>query len=129
MTSHLRLSRRERQIIDVLYEKGRATALEVMESLPDAPGYSAVRSHLATLEQKGHVRHEKAGAKYVYIPTIQASSAKRSAIRHLIRTFFGGSREQAVAALLDVSLSEFSKEELDRLANLIEKARKDKGAK
>ena len=129
MTSHPNLSRRERQIIDVLYQKGRATALDVMESLPDPPGYSAVRSHLATLEQKGHVRHEKAGAKYVYIPAMRASSAKRSAIRHLIRTFFGGSREQAAAALLDVSPSEFSKEELDRLADLIEKARKEKGAK
>jgi BlaI family transcriptional regulator, penicillinase repressor len=129
MTSHLNLSRRERQIIDVLYRKGRATALEVMEGLPDAPGYSAVRSHLTTLEQKGHVRHEKTGAKYVYIPTLHANTAKRSAIRHLVRTFFGGSREQAVAALLEVSPSEFSKEELDRLANLIEKARREKGAK
>ena len=129
MTSHRTLSRRERQIIDVLYQKGRATALEVMESLPDAPGYSAVRSHLATLEQKGHVRHEKAGAKYVFIPTVRASSAKRSAIRHLIQTFFAGSREQAVAALLDVSPSELSKEELDRLADVIEKARKEKRSK
>jgi len=129
MTSQQNLSRRERQIIDVLYQKGRATALEVMESLPDAPGYSAVRSHLTTLERKGHVRHEKAGAKYVYIPTLHANSAKRSAVRHLVRTFFGGSREQAVAALLDVSPSEFSKEELDRLADLIEKARKEKVAK
>src|SRR5262245_50346512 len=129
MTSHRNLSRRERQIIDLLYRKGRATALEVMESLPDAPGYSAVRSHLARLEQKGHVRHEKAGAKYVYVPTVRASSAKRSAIRHLIQTFFGGSREQAVAALLDASPAEFSKDELDRLADLIERARNEKGAK
>ena len=129
MTSHRNLSRRERQIIDVLYQKGRATALEVMDSLPDAPGYSAIRAHLATLEQKGHVRHEKAGAKYVYIPTLHANNAKRSAIRHLIRTFFGGSREQAVAALLDVSPAEFSDAELDRLADLIQKARKGKAAK
>jgi BlaI family penicillinase repressor len=124
MTSHLRLSRRERQILDVLYQKGRATAQEVMDSLPDAPGYSAIRSHLATLEEKGHVKHEKDGAKYVFIPAVHPNNARRSALRHLVRTFFGGSREQAVAALLDVSPSEFSKEELDRLASLIEKAKK-----
>ena len=94
--------------------------------MTDAPGYSAVRSHLATLEEKGHVRHEKDGAKYVYVPTLHPSNAKRTAIRHLIRTFFGGSREQAVAALLDVSPSEFSKEELDHLAELIDKARNGK---
>jgi BlaI family transcriptional regulator, penicillinase repressor len=126
MSTHSHLSRRERQIMDVLYRKERATASEVMDSLPDPPGYSAVRSHLATLEQKGHVRHEKDGAKYVFLPTVRPSSAKRSAVRHLIRTFFGGSREQAVAALLDVSPSEFSKEELDRLSELIEKARRGK---
>jgi len=126
MTTLPTLSRRERQIIDILYQKGRATAVEVMESMPDPPGYSAVRSHLATLEEKGHVRHEKDGAKYVFIPTLHPSNAKRSAIRHLIRTFFGGSREQAVAALLEVAPSEFSREELDRLADLIEKARKGK---
>src|SRR5262252_2477891 len=101
MASHPALSRRERQIIDILYQKGRATAAEVMESMTDPPGYSAVRSHLATLEAKGHVRHEKDGAKFVFIPKMHPNSAKRSAIRHLIRTFFGGSREQAVAALLD----------------------------
>src|SRR5262245_42295326 len=129
MTSHPNLSWRALQVVERHYQTEGATALEVMESLPAAPGYSAVRSHLATLEQKGHVRHEKAGAKYVYIPTVRANTAKRSAIRHLIRTFFGGSREQAVAALLDVSPSELSKEELDRLAALIEKARKETGAK
>jgi BlaI family penicillinase repressor len=126
MTSHLLLSRRERQILDILYQKGRATANEVLASLPDAPGYSAVRSHLATLEQKGHVRHEKDGVKYVFIPVTHPKAARKSAIRHLLRTFFGGSREQAVAALLDVSAREFSEEELERLAELIEKARKAK---
>jgi BlaI family penicillinase repressor len=124
MSSHPLLSRRERQIIDILYRKGRATAAEVMEGMKDAPGYSAVRAQLATLEQKGHVRHEKDGAKYVFIPTMNPKNAKRSALRHLIHTFFGGSREQAVAALLDVSPSEISTEELDRLAVLIDKARK-----
>jgi predicted transcriptional regulator len=110
--------------MDLLYQKGKATALEVMEALPDAPGYSAVRSHLATLEEKGHVRHEKDGAKYVFVPTVHPKAAKRSAIRHLLYTFFGGSREQAVAALMDVSPGELSNEELDRIATLIEKARK-----
>src|SRR5436309_2427228 len=124
MTSHPTLSRRERQIIDVLYEKGKATAAEVMESIPDPPSYSAVRAHLATLEQKGHVRHEKDGAKYVFVPTVNPKTAKRSAIRHLVRTFFGGSREQAVAALLDASASELTREELDRLTELLEKAKK-----
>src|SRR5438477_13127241 len=123
MAVHAKLSRRERQIIDFLYQKGRATAAEVMDGLPDPPGYSAVRAQLATLEQKGHVRHEKDGAKYVFIPTMHPNNAKRSALRHLIHTFFGGSREQAVAALLDVSSAEFSAEELDRLAGLIDKAR------
>src|SRR5262245_61785871 len=98
---HRRLSRRERQILDILYEKGRATALEVLEGLPDPPGYSAIRSHLTTLEEKGHVRHEKDGARYVYMPTVQARTARRSALQHLLKTFFLGSREQAVAALLD----------------------------
>jgi predicted transcriptional regulator len=124
MTSQPHLSRRERQIIDILYRRGQATAQEVMEDLPDAPGYSAVRSHLATLEEKGHVRHEKDGTKYVFTPTVNPKTAKRSALLHLIRTFFRGSREHAVAALLDVSPSELSEEELDRLAALIEKARK-----
>src|SRR5690349_5544960 len=110
MTSQTPLSRRERQIIDILYRKGRATAQEVMESLPDPPGYSGVRSHLASLEAKGHVRHEKDGAKFVFIPTVHPNNARRSAIRHLLHTFFGGSREQAVAALLDVSPSEFSED-------------------
>lgn len=123
---HRRLSRRERQIIDVLYEKGRATALEVQESLSDPPSYSTVRSHLTTLEEKGHVRHEKDGARYVYIPTVHARTAMRSAIQHLVKTFFKGSREQAVAALLDVSPAQFSDEELDRLAEKIEAVRKEK---
>ena len=124
MTFQNTLSRRERQIMDALFRKGRATAAEIMESIPDPPGYSAVRSHLATLEQKGHIRHEKDGAKFVFIPSVNPNSAKRSAVRHLIRTFFGGSREQAVAELLDPR--ELSNDELNRLADLIEKARKGK---
>jgi BlaI family transcriptional regulator, penicillinase repressor len=113
--------------MDVLYEKGRATVTEVMEGLPNPPSYSAVRAALATLEAKGSVRHEKDGAKFVFIPKTSPETARRSAIRHLIQTFFRGSRESAVAALLEVSPEQFSQEELDRLAGLIEKARK--GAK
>jgi predicted transcriptional regulator len=110
--------------MDVLYQKGGATVSDVLNSLADPPSYSAVRAALATLEMKGHIRHEKEGARYVFVPTTSVESAKRSAIRHLIHTFFRGSREKAAAALLDVSPSQFSEEELDRLADLIEKARK-----
>ena len=110
--------------MDVLYQKGKATALEVLESLPDPPSYSAVRALLKVLENKGHVRHDKAGAKYVFVPVVRADKAKRSAVRHLIQTFFNGSPEQAVATLLDVSSSKLSGDELDRLAEMIEQARK-----
>src|SRR5438046_1460902 len=119
MNSHPDLSRRERQIMDILYQKGRATAAEVMDSLSDPPGYSAIRSHLATLEKKGHVRHEKDGPKYVFIPILHPKIARRSAVRQLLRTFFGGSRDQAVAELLAVSPGAFSAHELHRLAHFI----------
>jgi predicted transcriptional regulator len=123
VTTHTTLSRRERQIMDVLYQRGRATAAEVLRDLPDPPSYSAVRAMLRILEEKGHIRHEQDGAKYVFLPTLHRNKAKRSAIRHLIQTFFGGSHEQAVAELLDVSSSQLSDEELDRLEKLIRKAR------
>jgi BlaI family penicillinase repressor len=122
--SHQHLSRRERQIMDVLYRKGRATAADVLASIPDPPGYSAVRALLRILEQKGHIRHEESQGKYVFIPTMHRENAKRSAIRHLVQTFFGGSSEEAVAALLDASSSKLSDSELDRLQELIDKARK-----
>ena len=121
---HQTLSRRERQIMDVLYRRAKASAIEVLEGLPDPPSYSAVRALLRVLETKGHVRHEKDGLKYVFLPTVKADTAKRSAIRHLIQTFFNGSPEQAVATLLDVESSRLSDEDLKRLADLIEKARK-----
>lgn len=110
--------------MDILYRKESATAAEVMESLPDPPGYSAVRALLRILEQKGHVRHEDAAGKYKFIPTMRRETAKRSAIRHLVRTFFDDSTEDAVAALLDSSSSTLSEPELDRLQKLIDKARK-----
>jgi predicted transcriptional regulator len=118
------LSRRERQVMDVLYKEGRATAATVMELMPDPPGYSAVRTLLATLENKGYVRHERDGAKHVFIPTVARGNAARTAISHLVHTFFEGSRGRAVAALLNVDPSQFSKEELDELNELIQRARK-----
>ena len=121
---HLALSRRERQVMDVLYKEGRATAATVMEQMPDPPGYSAVRTLLATLESKGYVRHERDGAKHVFIPNVARGNAARTAISHLIQTFFKGSRGRAAAALLNVDPSQFSKEELDELDDLIKKARK-----
>src|SRR5438045_2970365 len=94
------LSRRERQIMDVVYRRGRATAADVLADLPDPPGYSAVRAMLRLLEDKGHVKHEQDGPRYVYVPTVGRDKARKSAMRHLVRTFFDGSTEDAVAALL-----------------------------
>ena len=118
-----KLSRRERQIMDVLFQHGKATAAEVREGMPDAPSYSAVRAQLRILEEKGHVRHEQDGPRYLYRPTVTKDRATRSALNHLVDTFFNGSAEQAMAALLDDSASELSGEELDRLEGLIQQAR------
>ena len=122
--SHENLSRRERQIMDVLYRLGRATAAEVLDNLQDAPSYSAVRALLRILEEKGHVSHKKAGARYVYSPTVSAEKAKVSALQHTVSTFFQGSVTQAMAALLDMK-DGLSDEDLARLEELIEQARKD----
>jgi len=111
--------------MDVLYRLGRATAAEVHEAIPDPPGYSAVRAMLRVLEEKKHIRHEEKDLRYVFIPVVTREKARRSAARHLLDTFFDGSPGQAVATLLDVSESNLSHEELDRLAALIEKARKE----
>ena len=119
------LSRRERQIMDVIYARGRATVAEVRERLPDPPTYSAVRALLRILETKGHLRHEQEGPRYVFLPTVPAEKARDSALRHLLRTFFDGSAEGAVAALLDLGSAELSPEEFDRLADRIEQARKE----
>ena len=125
MTSaHRDLSRRERQILDILYRHGRATAAEVQAALPEPPSYSAVRALLRILEDKGHVRHEQDGPRYVYLPTVARDNAKRSALRHILQTFFDGSAEQAISALLDESSAKLSSAELDRLARLIDGARK-----
>jgi BlaI family penicillinase repressor len=118
------LSRRERQIMDILFAQGRATAADVMGALPDAPSYSAVRAMLRILEEKGHVRNEQDGPRYVYAPTVARDSAKKSAIRHVLRTFFEGSTSQAISTLLDDEGARLSDAELDRLARMIERARK-----
>ena len=119
------LSRRERQIMDVLYRRGRATAAEIHQDLPDPPSYSAVRAMLRVLEEKKHVRHEEKDLRYVYLPVVPREKARRSAAVHMLQTFFDGSAEQAIATLLDVSSRELSDEDFDRLSALIEKARKE----
>ena len=119
------LSRRERQIMDIIYQQGQATAAEVMERLPDPPSYSAVRALLRVLEDKGHLRHEEQGPRYVYLPTLPRDKARSSALKQVVQTFFEGSTEQAVAALLGMSPVALSDEELDRLARLIDQARKE----
>jgi predicted transcriptional regulator len=121
---HRDLSRRERQILDILYQRGQATAADVQAALPEPPSYSAVRALLRILEEKGHVRHQQDGPRYVYVPTVARDNAKRSALRHVLKTFFDGSAEQAISALLDENSTRLSGEELDRLARLIDGARK-----
>ena len=119
------LSRRERQIMDVVYRRAQATAAEVLEDLPDPPSYSAVRAMLRVLEEKGHLRHEQQGPRYVFLPTVPRDQARRSALEQLVHTFFDGSTEQAMAALLDQSDRALSDAELARLARLIAQARKE----
>lgn len=119
------LSRRERQILDVLYQRGPSTAAEIQAGLPESPSYSAVRALLRILEDKGHIKHQERGARYVYTPKVSRGRARRSALAHMVQTFFGGSAEQAMTALLDASAADLSDEELDRLAELIAKARKE----
>ena len=124
--THRTLSRRERQIMDILYSRGRASAAEIHLALPDPPTYSAVRAKLRVLEEKGHVRHEEESLHYVYLPTLARETARRSALRHLVSTFFEGSVEQAVAALIDLSAARLSPGKLDDIAAIIEEARKGK---
>jgi BlaI family penicillinase repressor len=123
--THRHLSRRERQIMDILFRRGRASAAEIHEALPDRPSYSAVRAKLRVLEEKGHVRHEEEALRYVYLPTLKRDTARKTAVRHMVSTFFEGSVEQAVSALLQSSSTRLSNEELDRISSLIEQARKE----
>ena len=119
------LTKRERQIMDVLYQRGRATAAEIMAAVSGAPGYSTIRTQLRVLEAKGHVRHEELGLRCVYMPTVPRRSAARSALRHLVDTFFDGSSAKAVAALLGGEASRVTDDELDRIAQLVQHARSD----
>ena len=123
--AHAGLTKRERQIMDVMYRLGRGTAAEIMARVPGAPGYSTVRTQLRVLETKGHVRHEEQGLRYIYMPTVPRHSAARSALRHLVDTFFEGSSAKAVAALLGGEASRVSDEELERIAQLVKNARSD----
>ena len=120
----LDLSRRERQIMAVIYRLGQASAAEVLDQLEDPPSYSAVRAHLRILEEKGHIRHEQDGPRYVFLPTLPREQARDSALKHLVQTFFEGSTSQAMAALLDAN-PRISRSELEGLSRLIEKARKE----
>jgi predicted transcriptional regulator len=122
---HHTLSRRERQIMDILYRRGRATAGEVMDDLTGNPNYSTVRTQLRVLERKGYVRHEEAGLRYVYLPAVPRHAARKSALRHLVDTFFDGSAEKVVGALLGGDAARISDDELARIAALVDKARKE----
>jgi BlaI family transcriptional regulator, penicillinase repressor len=125
MSAELHLSRRERQIMDALHQRGRATAAEVQSALPEAPSYSAVRALLRILEDKGHVKHRRDGARYVYLPRASRETARRSALKRLVSTFFQGSVTQAMAALLETADTQLPDSELHKLQQIIEQARKD----
>jgi predicted transcriptional regulator len=118
------LTKRERQIMDILYRLGRATAGEIRAGLDGAPADSTVRTQLRVLESKGHVRHEEHGLRYVYMPTVPRHSARRSALRHLVDTFFDGSAAKAVAALVGGEVARVSEDDLDRIARLVDDARR-----
>lgn len=124
MTKQDSLSRRERQIMDVIYERGEATVAEVRDHLPNAPGYSAVRALLRILEQKGHLQHRQDGPRYVFLAMIPHQDARDSAMRRVLKTFFGGSASSAVATLLDMEADNLSDKELRQLADLVDEARK-----
>lgn len=112
-------------MMDILYQRGRASASEIHQAMPDPPTYSAVRAKLRVLEEKGHIRHEEESLRYVYIPTMARENARKSALKHLLSTFFENSVEQAVAALVDLSAANLSREELDRISSLIDEAKKE----
>ena len=122
---HTVLTRRERQIMDVLFRRGRATAADVMAELPTVTTYSTIRTQLRVLEQKGHVRHEQDGLRFVYMPAVARRAARKSALRHVVETFFDGSPEKAVAALLGGEATKLSEAQLERIAEIVEKARKE----
>jgi BlaI family penicillinase repressor len=120
------LSRRERQILDILYEQGKATAASIQAALPDPPSYSAIRALLRILEEKGHVTHESDGPRYVFRPRVGKERARKNALRHMVQTFFNNSASDAVAALLEGSSAQLKPEDLVRMEGLIERARMEK---
>jgi BlaI family transcriptional regulator, penicillinase repressor len=120
-----KLSRRERQMMDILYQRSRATAAEIHERMADPPSYSAVRAKLKVLEDKGHIRHEVQATRYIYTPVVARDRAKESALRHLLSTFFDNSAEQAVTALLELKPGGLSRDKLDKLSALIDQAKKE----
>jgi predicted transcriptional regulator len=123
-STHIVLTRRERQIMDILYRRGRATAADVMKDLSGDPHYSTVRTQLRVLEEKGHLRHNEEGLRYVYVPLVPRHAARKSALKHLVHTFFDGSSEQVVAALLGGDATRLSEDDLASIAELVAKARK-----
>jgi predicted transcriptional regulator len=123
--THQHLSRRERQIMDIIYRQGQATAQDVLDNLPDPPSYSAVRAMLRLLEEKGYLKHQQDGPRYLFLPTLTREKARKSALKQMLQTFFDDSTEQAVAALLDLSRPKLSQDELERLSKMIEEARKE----
>jgi predicted transcriptional regulator len=125
---HAALTRRERQIVDILYRRGRATAAEVMADLPGSPSDSTVRTQLRVLEEKGHVRHEEEGLRFIYLPEVPRHTVRKSALRHLVDTFFEGSAEKVVAALLGEGTARLSDDELERIAQRVARARQDSDA-
>ncbi len=120
-----KLSRRERQIMDVLYERGRATAAEILAALPDPPSYSSIRALIKVLEDKGHVKHQEDGPRYVFTPSVPRAKARHNAVKHLLQTFFDDSAGEAVASLLGLSAGKLKPEELDKIEELIARARED----
>jgi len=122
---HIRLSRRERQIMDALYRRGRATAMDVLEDLPDPPSYTAVRTLLRIMEDKGHIRHTQEGSRYIYQPCLSREKARRSVLDSVIQNFFEGSRQKLFAALLDGGSGKLSRDELNSLSELVDQARKE----
>ena len=123
--AHHHLSRRERQIMDIIYQRGQATAQDIQDNLPDPPSYSAVRAMLRLLEEKGYLKHQLDGQRYVFLPTLAREKARKSALKQMLETFFDGSTEQAVAALLSLSRTKLKQDELERLSHMIEEARKE----
>ncbi len=123
--NHLSYSRRERQIMDVVYKLGQATAAEVLEQIPDPPGYSTVRTLLGVLERKGHLRHERQGYHYVYFPTAPVEKVSNSMLEHVMNTFFDGSAAKVVSAILDISDAELSSQEYDEILKAVERAKQE----